>query len=151
MNNPHVDTLWKKSQFTKKILNFIFDEGHCISQWGAFRNEYLQVGALRYLIPESIPFYIASVTLPRVVLSDIIDIMHLRPNKTEYIMCSNNRPEINLVVKTLDFPANSFKDLAFLIPEGYSERDAPLPKFLIFFNSRVEAEKACLFLQSLLP
>jgi hypothetical protein len=106
---------------------------------------------LHYLIPESIPFHIASATLPPVVVSDIMDIMRLRHNKTEYIMCSNNRPEINLVVKILDFPANSFKDLAFLIPKGYSERDVPLPKFLIFFDSKMEAEKACLYLQSRLP
>ena len=67
MNNPNVDKLWKKPQFMKKILNFIFDEEHCISQWGAFLKEYLQIGALRYLIPESIPFYIPSATLPPTV------------------------------------------------------------------------------------
>lgn len=151
MNNPNVDKLWKKPQFTKKILNFIFDEGHCISQWGAFWKEYLQIGALCYLIPESIPFYIPLATLPPIVLSDIVDILRLRPNKTEYIIRSNDRPEINLVVRSLNFPANSFKDLAFLISEGYCENDEALPKFLIFFDNRMEAEKACFYLQSRLP
>ena len=48
-----------KKQVTKRILSFIFDEGHCIIQWNKFRKEYLRVGNLQYLIPEKIPFYVA--------------------------------------------------------------------------------------------
>lgn len=151
MNTPHVDSLWKKPTFTKKILNFIFDEGHCISQWGSFRKEYTNIGALRYLIPESIPFYVPSATLPPAVLLDIAEVLRLRKEKTEYIICSNDRPEIHLAVRGLAFPANSFKDLAFLIPEGFKETDRLPQKFLIFFDNRIEAEKACLYLRSRLP
>lgn len=125
MSNEYVQGLWKKSQVTKRLLNFIFDEGHCITQWGSFRTEYLHVGSLRYLIPESVPFYIPSATLPPKVLSDIFEILRLRTSNTEKIMCSNDRPEISLAVRVLAFPASSFQDLAFLIPEAFQEGDPP--------------------------
>ncbi|KAF8154631.1 P-loop containing nucleoside triphosphate hydrolase protein [Crassisporium funariophilum] len=151
MNNPHTDVLFKKPNFTKKILNFIFDEAHCISQWGSFRNEYRNIGALRYLLPSSVSFYVPSATLPHTILLDITTILRLRPNRTEHIICSNDRPEISLVVRGLTFPANSFKDLDFLIPQGFSEGDTPPDRFLIFFDNRIEAEKACVYLASRLP
>jgi superfamily II DNA helicase RecQ len=47
MGNPIVQALWTKPKFTKQLLCFIFDEGHCISQWGAFQSEYVMLGNLR--------------------------------------------------------------------------------------------------------
>jgi hypothetical protein len=76
------------------------------------------MGDLQYLISEDIPFYIASATLPHAVLLDIIDILHLQSGKTEKILRSNDRPDIHLMVQGLTFPANSFKDLSFLISDG---------------------------------
>lgn len=151
MGNEEVNKMWKKSKVTKRILNFIFDEGHCISQWGSFRKEYLHVGALRYLIPESIPFYVASATIPHPILLDIMDILHMRQENTELILRSNDRPEISLVVRGLKFPASSFRDLEFLIPDGAGEGDLIPDKFLVFFDSRKEAEAAVKFLRKRLP
>ncbi|KAH6891606.1 P-loop containing nucleoside triphosphate hydrolase protein [Coprinopsis sp. MPI-PUGE-AT-0042] len=64
MSNTHIASWWKNSKFTPRILNFIFDEGHCISQWGKFRKDYREVRLLRFLMPSSIPFYVATATLP---------------------------------------------------------------------------------------
>ena len=150
MGNEELEKLWKKPKVTKRILNFIFDEGHCISQWGTFRKEYLHVGALQYLIPECIPFYVASATLPNPTLLDIFDILKLRQGLTENIMCSNDQPEISLMVRELSFPANSFRDLNFLIPEGVSEGNTIPGKFLVFFDSKKDAERACKYLRKLL-
>lgn len=151
MLSEEIDKLWKKPKVTSRILNFIFDEGHCISQWGKFRKEYLHLGSLRYLIPETIPFYVASATLPSLVLLDVIDILRLRPDKTELILRSNDRPEIQLVIRGLRYPANSFKDLAFLIPDNFKEGDPRPEKFLIFFDSTKEAERATKYLRTRLP
>ncbi|KAF8806502.1 P-loop containing nucleoside triphosphate hydrolase protein [Phlegmacium glaucopus] len=150
MSNEEVEKLWKKADFTKRLLNFIFDEGHCISQWGSFRKEYAHLGALRYLIPEHVPFYIASATLPLPILLDIIDILQLRIDKTEQILRSNDRPEISLMVRCLVYPANKFQDLWFLIPDSFKEGDT-LDPFLVFFDGKKEAENACKTIRMLLP
>lgn len=146
-----VTNLLIKPKVKKRILYFTFDEGHCISQWGKFRKEYLLMGDLRYLISEDIPFYIASATLPPAVLLDVIDILRLRPGKTEQILRSNDRPDIHLMVRGLTFPANSFKDLAFLVSNGHQDGASPVAKFLIFFDNTKETEAACRYLRSLLP
>lgn len=151
MGNEQVSKLWNKSKVTKRILYFVFDEGHCISQWGKFRKEYLHLGNLRHLIPDEFSCYVASATLPPAVLHDITAILRLRANRTTHILRSNDRPEIGLMVRVLTFPANGFKDLSFLIPEGFTEGDSPIPKFLVFFDSTKETEAACRFLRRLLP
>jgi superfamily II DNA helicase RecQ len=64
MGNSDVAMFWSKAHVTKRLLYFVFDKGHCISQWNTFRKEYQYLGDLRYLIPETIPFYVTSATLP---------------------------------------------------------------------------------------
>lgn len=71
--------------------------------------------------------------------------------KTQLILRSNDRPEISLVVRGLKFPASSFRDLEFLIPDGAGEGDLIPDKFLVFFDSRKEAEAAVKFLRKRLP
>lgn len=151
MLHPEVQNLWRKPAVTKKIRYFVFDEGHCISEWAAFRDQYAKLGDLRYLISETIPFYVATATLPALTLADIEKTLHLRPGNTKYILRSNDRPDIGLMVRGMSFAANSFKDLDFLVPGDYKESDAPLPKFVVFFNSIHEAQLATKHIRERLP
>ena len=107
MGNREVEELWKKPAITKRILNFVFDEGHCISQWSKFRKEYSLLGNLRFLISEKIPFYIASATLPPHILHDVIEVLKLQSQDIAYIMYSNDHPDIRLMSRPLALPANS--------------------------------------------
>jgi ATP-dependent DNA helicase RecQ len=150
MGSKEVETLWKEPMVTQRIPNFIFDKGHCISQWGKFRDEYHLLGLLQYLIPKMIPFYAASATFPQSVLCDVSEALHLQPRKTEHIIWSNDWPEIGLMACSLVFPANSFQDLAFIISDNFKEGDPP-PKFLIFFDNTKEAERVAKYLQCHLP
>lgn len=113
--------LWDMPEVTARLLYFVFDEGHCvsqISQWGkTFRNQYLYIGNIRYLLPPNIPFYVASATLPPPILRDVSDILHLRPENTEKIIRSNDRPNIHLVVRKMEHAIHTFRDLAFVIPD----------------------------------
>lgn len=135
--------LWKRPQFTNKILYFVFDEGHCISKWSTFRRDYLTIGTLRYLIPDRIPFYVASATLPSPVLLDVSDILQLRPEETESVTLSCDRPDIHLVARPIQYPIHTFQDLAFLVPRDYREGITPPPEpFLVFFDSTEVTEQA---------
>jgi superfamily II DNA helicase RecQ len=75
MGNNDITKFWAKPHITKCILYFVFDEGHCVSQWNNFQKEYQQLGDLRFLIPETIPFYVASAMLPDLILLDDIEIL----------------------------------------------------------------------------
>ncbi|EMD32167.1 hypothetical protein CERSUDRAFT_21294, partial [Gelatoporia subvermispora B] len=147
----HCERLWKKSSFTSRLQYFVFDEGHCVSEWSSFREKYKHLGSLRYLIPHSVPFYVASATLPSPVLADVSDMLHLRSTRTDFILRSNDRPDIALSVRKMRFSASSYKDLDFLIPNNFKDGDPRPPKFLIFFNSIKESEAATRYLRSRLP
>lgn len=109
MTNDELRKLWKVTKFIKKILAFVFDEGHCISQWGTFRKNYLAVGLIRHLISVPVPFYVASATLPPVVLSELRKLLFIRSkDDTTQVLCSNDRPDIQLMVRPLVYPAGSF-------------------------------------------
>jgi superfamily II DNA helicase RecQ len=109
------------------------------------------VGNLRLLISERIPIYVTSATLPPPVLLEVVEILKLRPKETVHIIYSNDRPEIRMMVRGIVCPVNSFKDLAFLIPEGLHEGDDAPPPFLVFFDNTKEAERACKYLRTRLP
>jgi superfamily II DNA/RNA helicase len=150
MSNSRMMKWWMTPAFTGRILNFIFDEGHCVRQWGGFRKEYLTLGNLRHIISNTIPFYVTSATLSPAVLIDVGELLHLRPNETEKFLMSNDRPDLQIMVRSFVYPMNSYRDLAFLIPERVSE-DSPPPKFVVFFDDTKETEEACDWFRNQLP
>ncbi|KAI0040176.1 P-loop containing nucleoside triphosphate hydrolase protein, partial [Auriscalpium vulgare] len=149
MDDGDFESLLKKSSFTSRILGVVLDEGHCVTQWGGFREEYRQIGRLRHLLPPSVPFYVTSATLPPAIISDIKQTLSLRPSHTKIFTRSNDRPNVHIVVREIKYAQSGFQDLAFLVQNWTPEK--PPPKFLVFFDSMKEAELATLYLQSLLP
>lgn len=141
------EKMWAKPAFLKRIQYFVFDEGHCISEWGSFRPDYPELNLLRHLIPSTIPFYVASATLPTPILRDVKKTLQLRDDKTVLIRRSNNRPDLHLVVRTMQGPANKFYDLDFLLP---NPEEKP-PPFAVFFDSIQECEQAAQHLREKLP
>lgn len=133
-----------------KVFNIVFDEGHCITQWGStFRLEYKLVGVLRFIAP-GIPFYITSATIPHVMLQDIKETLHI-PSSSLLFQRSNDRHNIAFCVKKMQYPMSSFEDLAFLVPSSWTESDHVPRKFIVFFDSKREAELASQFLRNRMP
>ena len=143
--------LWNYAPFITKVLNVIFDEGHCISQWGdTFREDYSQVGKLRWFLPNT-PFYVTSATLPTAVLQDVKQKLQM-PETTSIMRRSNDRWNIVYAVREMKYHQSTYADLGFLIPVDWQTGNNPIPaKFLVFFNSKREAEEAAKFLKSRLP
>ncbi|KAF9496758.1 hypothetical protein BDN71DRAFT_1388725 [Pleurotus eryngii] len=144
MGNKHVASLLANTKFASLILQVVFDEGHCISEWGKFRKCYTQLGILCNTIwsAKNIPFYVASATLPKSVLHEISQVLQLWKSSTKYILQSNDWPEVSLLVQPLVYPANSFKDLQFLLM-GNPYCNKSSGKFIVFFNNIKEVEAAC--------
>ncbi|KAF5345687.1 hypothetical protein D9758_013077 [Tetrapyrgos nigripes] len=132
LNEDLCQTLIKNPKFAAKIMYFVFDKAHCISQWGkTFRDQYLYVGIIRHLLPctaKTIPFHIASATLPKTILDDVVDLLLLRPKSMEHVTMSNDRPNVDVV-----------------------DGDPPLLKFVVFLDNTRHAEDAVKALRELLP
>ncbi|KAK7682120.1 hypothetical protein QCA50_014706 [Cerrena zonata] len=143
------DKLWQKPHVTSRLLHFIYDEAHCVAEWAAFREEYKEVSIIRHILPKTIPVYVASATLPPPILEQVKTRLQLHATNTEVMQKSNDRPNINIIVRALRFAANTYQDLAFLIPKDPTVETPP--KFLIFFDSTKETQDAVDFLQSCLP
>lgn len=111
------EALWKNEAFTSRIISIVWDEAHCISYWGDFRPEYKDAKRLRYLLPRHIPFYLASATLPPLVHRDVMDTLQINPSRHITIHLSNDRSNIAISVRKMQFAISSYEDLLFLLPK----------------------------------
>lgn len=144
--DPRFDSLIKSKNFTKQLINIVFDEAHCIKEWGAtFRKSYQKLGHLRHLMAHRVPYHLGTATMPPNLVDPLIKELRLDTNTT-VLRLNTDRPNIFFWVRQMEYPISSYHDLAFLIPKDL-DPDGPLPmKFLVFFNSRKEAEEGARFL-----
>ncbi|PBK79409.1 P-loop containing nucleoside triphosphate hydrolase protein [Armillaria gallica] len=145
------DSLIKSKKFMDQLINVVFDKAHCIKEWGnTFYNSYQKLSHLRHLMARRVPYHLGTAALPPSAIEPLKKELHLDPNMT--ILWSNtDQPNIFFHVQQMEYPINSYHDLAFLIPKVL-DPDGPLPvKFLVFFNSCKEAEEGVKFLCSWLP
>ncbi|KAK0473325.1 P-loop containing nucleoside triphosphate hydrolase protein [Armillaria luteobubalina] len=145
------DALIKNKVFNKSLINVVFDEAHCIKEWGStFRNSYHKLGHLRHLMSRRVPYHLGTATLAPSAVEPLKKELRLSPDTT-VLRLNTDRPNIFFRVRRMEYPINSYHDLAFLIPKDL-DADGPLPlKFIVFFNSRKEAEEGAKFLRSRLP
>lgn len=151
LNQPACTELMKNSKFASRILYFVYDEAHCIKQWASFRHDYLEGGTLRGILPRTVSIYIASATLPSHLRRDVSRILRLRSDETENILGSNDRHNIDYIVRPFEHPVHSFHDLTFLIPDNFKVGDPAPPKFLVFFDKKKTAEDFVQYLRQRLP
>lgn len=146
LQDSRFDDLWNYNNFASRLVRVIFDEGHCVSQWGgSFRPEYGNLYRLWFQLPKSIQFYVASATLPKVILDDVSKKLRLRRD-SHVIQRSNDCWNCQLIVWQMQHPIKSFRDLDFLVPKGWKLGQALPYKFFAFFNSRKDAEAATEYL-----
>jgi superfamily II DNA helicase RecQ len=141
LNDDRFEGIWGKKRVMDNVINIVLDEAHVIKEWGGtFRTDYLKLGPLRYRFRRMIPYNAGSATVGNEMESELTKNLHLRKDSLA-IMCRNtDRPNIFLVVERMKHPANSYEDLAFLIKKNLGPGDRPPLKFLVFFNSRAEAQ-----------
>ena len=84
------------------------------------------------------------------VLSDVKQSLHIRNDHVYVMHQSNDRPNIELTVRPMAHPANTFLDLAFLVPDNPPPEWKPA-KFLVFFDTIAKSIRAAKFLCNCLP
>ena len=148
-NDSHFKELWGKKQFTDNLINLVLDEAHVIKEWGGtFRSNYLHIGPIRYLLTckPTVGIHLGTATMPPDQLPEIRANLHLHEDATQTFRLPTDRPNIFLVVRRMEYDLGSYHNLAFVIKLNLSTADPRPPKFLIFFNSRKEAQEGAKFL-----
>lgn len=146
------EVLLRKKQFVDRIIGIIFDEAHCIMTWGKFRPEYKELGRLRFTIARRVPYLITSATLTPEALRDVMKV--LDPHRKEEpvnIQTYTDRPNVRLCVRKIKYSLTSYRDLRFLVPDGWTPGDEAPPKFLVFFDDIQDSILAAKSLQLRLP
>lgn len=134
LKDQRFSRLWESKKFLSKLFNISFDEGHCISQWGKeFRLEYAELGRLRWILPSHVRFHVVSATMPELVLDDVKTKLNMRPETTTVIKCSNDRPNIHIMVEEMQYSPNSIHDIEQILRLRVLNADRPC-KFMIFAN-----------------
>jgi superfamily II DNA helicase RecQ len=137
-------------QIASRLFAIIFDECHCVSQWGAtFRKDYARMGFIRFIVPKHTRFTLTSATLPYHVFDDCIRLLHFNMSNTHVIHLSNDRPNVFLSVRQMKYSIASFYDLAFMVPTNASDRTMrELGSFMVFAQTRGKCEGATKYLKS---
>lgn len=127
----------KSKELAPRVLSVVIDEAHVISHWGSgFRKKYGELGVLRTLLPKKVPFVALSATLPPRVHDDVLAKLHFSLEADGYVNINigNDRPNVSLVIRAMEHPMNTYKDLDFLIPED-PECTTDIPKSFVYSDS----------------
>lgn len=119
LSRRFIDGVLRKPQFGRRCLSVFIDEAHCISHWGdSFRKKYASLGILRAFLPKSTPIVAVSATLTSRVHDDLITKLQFDRETYLFINVGNDRPNVSQVVRAMEHPMNTFRDVDFLVPDN---------------------------------
>lgn len=142
------------------ISRLILDEVHTVFEWGeSFRPEYLRLSNLYLRFIGRFQWFLTSAALSYHTTDKVLHDLKMpppslkpQPDHSLWLRRSNDRPNLHYVVRRLRFAKSSYLDLTFLIPPNTAPNNhKDIPRFLVYCNSRDEAQKAAEYLRSLLP
>ncbi|KAI0688583.1 P-loop containing nucleoside triphosphate hydrolase protein [Cerioporus squamosus] len=144
------ERVWKSMAFMTRVISIVWDEAHLIKAWSSFRPELGQAADLRDMVCTPTLFLLASATMSERTLSDVKPLARIQDDRVKLVRRSNDRPNVYLTVRKIRHPLSTFRDLEFLIPQGWVP-GTRLPHFLVFFNDIEESIRATEVLRRRLP
>ncbi|OJT02516.1 ATP-dependent DNA helicase Q-like 1 [Trametes pubescens] len=133
--------VWRKKDFTSRVISVVWDEAHCIFNWASFRTDYGDAGRMRNLL--SAPFHLPSATMPDPVFNGVLETLNLERSRVEVHRRSNDRPNVYLTVRKMHHAARTYQDLVdVLLGKGWKRGDRMPFKSLTFFDSIEESLQA---------
>ncbi|QRV85971.1 Helicase conserved C-terminal domain [Ceratobasidium sp. AG-Ba] len=140
--------LWSSNTFQERVNRVIFDEAHCVLDWGDFRPAYRRLCYLPAMLSNAV-FLALSATLTPLMVSELKRLLGLY--EVDVIRRSNTRSNIAMVIRKMRHSLSSLHDIAFLIPLGLTALSPPPPKFMLFMRTKKDCERAVYYLRSRLP
>ncbi|KAF9642783.1 hypothetical protein BDM02DRAFT_3105229, partial [Thelephora ganbajun] len=141
--------LLQRTRFVSQLIAVVIDKVHCLKLWSSFWHDYQDLGRLQFILPDWVHFALVSATLPHPVLMPVMSHLGITSSELHAVQLSNDRDNIALCVRKMQYPANSFWDLDFLVSgttgldiSGGPRQQLQHKKFVIFFDNKTEATDA---------
>ncbi|EKM53696.1 uncharacterized protein PHACADRAFT_164002 [Phanerochaete carnosa HHB-10118-sp] len=113
----------------------VIDKAHCVSHWGTnFCKQYGTLGSVCAFLPRDTPIVAVTATLTACVRRDLHSKLDFLKSIGRFHNAGNDRPNMSLVVRSMEHLQNSFADLDFVIPENISSIDE-IPKTYIYADN----------------
>ena len=144
LKHPKFRKWLSSKEATKNIAMIIFDEAHCISQWGGdFQPAYAEVSKLRAFMPSCIPVILTSATLPPLALAEVCSQMNVNCEDAYFLNLGNCCSNISYEVHHMD-SSKDYSAIHTLLPDPNEiVTPADLPHSIIFTNSVNNTQIIC--------
>jgi superfamily II DNA helicase RecQ len=130
-----VEKVLHKPPFGPRVLSVFIDEAHCVSHWGAsFRKKYATIGIVRAFLPRYTPMVAVTATLTPRVHWDILQKLEFDANNYTFINAENDRPNVAQVVRAMEHPMNTYRDIDFVIPTSITS-PTDIPKTFVYADN----------------
>jgi superfamily II DNA helicase RecQ len=141
--------LLREPNVSQNIARFVVDEGHCIQDWGKkFRTAWAELGRLRSFLSGSCPVLWCTATAGSDTLEMARDKLKIRAETSFHLNLGNDRHNITTLVVPMQGKVDDLEFLSFLVSGALP--GAVLMRSILFFKTRLLAQKACYYLRSLL-
>ena len=132
LETPAVARVLHSESFREQLSAVYLDEAHTLHESTSWRPGYTRLHLLRKILGSDIPFVPLSATLPELYRKSIVIHAGLKPDY-KIINLGNHRPELSMIVARMQHDANSFQDLAWVLPWN-STPDTILPTIIYSDN-----------------
>ncbi|KAF7352556.1 ATP-dependent DNA helicase Q-like 3 [Mycena venus] len=127
LSRRFIDGVLRKPAFGSRCLSVFIDEAHCISHWGAsFRKKYASIGIIRAFLPRTTPIIAVTATLTPRVHQDLIVKLQFDPKNYMFCNIGNDRPNVSQIIRSMEHPANSYRDVDFMVDPEAEPKDIKL-------------------------
>ena len=139
LSQKFVDEVLRKPAFGQRCLSVFIDEAHCVSHWGAsFRKAYSSIGIVWAFLLRNTPTVAVTATLTPIVRQDLLSKLQFNRSDYLFINIGNDQLNVSQVVHAMEHPANSLRDLNFLVPTDMSSLNDIHKCFLYSDNINVD-------------
>ena len=144
LQHPKFHKWLTTSETSCHLLAIIFDEAHCISQWGGdFQPAYAQVDKLWALVPIHVPVLLMSATLNPKTLKEVCKIMKVDLWNAFYLNQGNHHANISVSVFCIGGSKDFTTVCKYLPHPEVVTSPGDLPKSIIFTNSVNNTQILC--------